>query len=44
MNGKYGSRTMHRVTALAPGAKRLAGTPVELSRTARLRLKRVRVP
>ena len=30
---------MHTVTALAPGAKRLAGIPVELSRTARLRLK-----
>lgn len=39
MKGKYASRNMHTVTALAPGAKRLAGIPVELSKTARLRLK-----
>lgn len=39
MKGKYASRAMHTVTALAPGAKRLAGISVELSKAARLRLK-----
>ena len=39
MKGKYASRAMHTVTALAPGALRLAKAPVELSKTARQRLK-----
>ena len=39
MKGKYASRTMHTVTALAPGALGLAKVPVELSKTARQRLK-----
>lgn len=39
MKGTYASRTMHTVTALAPGALGLAKVPVELSKTARQRLK-----
>src|SRR3990172_2932394 len=39
MKGKYASQTMHTVTALAPGALGLAKVPVELSKTARQRLK-----